>query len=132
MEKIMKNNLGSSIILAVAFTVSAQQVLASGGGGGAVTPPRPGATDAFTATKALRATLINIDTEKSAITIKVDKGREVTLLLDKKTKYRAEDAKDFGGRKDLKLEDLAADINVRVLFKESDKTVVEVKVLKKK
>ncbi len=107
-------------------------VMASGGGSGAISPPRPGARDVFTPTKASRGTIIRIDEEKNTITFKDTKDREITLALDKKIKYRAEDALDFGGRKELNREDLKPDLDIRIVYRESDKTAVEVKILKKK
>lgn len=121
----------SSFLVSVVLGVVTLPAMASGGGGGAITPPRPGASDAFAMTKTVRGTLVKLDVEKNTITVKDAKDKEFTLNLGKKTKYHAEDAKDFGGRKDLKPEDISANSNLKVTFQEIDKTVVEIKVLKK-
>ncbi len=107
-------------------------VRASGGGGGAVAPPRPNAADAFNPTKAVRGTIDGFDRAGGKLTVKDDKNRTVSITFDAKTKLRAEDPKEFNGRKNLTPEDLAAATAVRVVYRETDRLAVEVKVLKKK
>ncbi|HNG95965.1 MAG TPA: hypothetical protein PLB32_24395, partial [Acidobacteriota bacterium] len=67
---------------------------------------------------------------KNTVTIKDQKNREFTLTLTKKTKFKAEDAAAFGGRKDLTVSDLVANASVKVMYQELDKMAVEIKVLK--
>ncbi|MEW6736012.1 MAG: hypothetical protein AB1489_32255 [Acidobacteriota bacterium] len=120
------------LTLSMAYVLSVSPALASGGSGGAISAPRAGASDAFTPTKSVRATLIKIDEEKQTITVKDNKGQELTLTLNKKTKYRAEDSKQFDGRKDLQLSDLTADIDVKVVYQQTNSQAIEIKVLKKR
>ncbi len=111
--------------------LSASSATASGGGGGAISVPRPGASDAFTITKSERGRLLRLDLEKRVLVIKDKKEREVSLLLDSKTKFRPEDPKEYAGRKELKPSELQAGADLKIIYRESDRTAVEVKVLKK-
>ncbi len=120
----------SGLSALLGLTLLAGPALASGGGGGAISPPRPGATDAFAPTKAVRATVLSVDTAKNTVTIKDQKNRELILTLTKKTKFKAEDSAAFGGRKDLTVSDLVANTSVKVMYQEVNKMAVEIKVLK--
>ncbi|MBX7222961.1 MAG: hypothetical protein K1Y36_23635 [Blastocatellia bacterium] len=128
-------NLKRSIILLgllVALGSDSAIALASGGGGGAIAPPRPGASDAFAMTKTVKGSFVKLDAEKSTLVIKdANKNQELTLTINKKTRFRAEDPKDFGGRKELKADEIASNTAVKVIYQEIDKAVVEIKVLKK-
>lgn len=119
------------LIAFVLLLLSTASVKASGGGGGAISVPRPGASDAFTITKSERGNLLRIDLEKRVLVIKDKKERELSLLIDSKTKFKPEDPKDYAGRKELKAAELQAGMSLKVVYRESDRTAVEVKVLKK-
>lgn len=117
--------------LLIRFASLTVDVYASGGGGGAIAPPRPGASDAFAMTKTVKGSFIKFDGEKNTLIVKDAKDRELTLMVSKKTRYRAEDPQDYAGRKDLKPEEFTPNTAVKVIYQEIDKTVVEIKVLKK-
>lgn len=120
----------SFLIFAMVF-LAVISAYASGGGGGAVSVPRPGAVDAFAITKNVKATLTAIDPESRQISFRDDKRRELTFSFDKKVKVKAEEPKSFNGRKELRLDDLESGLNVKITYRESDKVITEIKVLKK-
>ena len=117
--------------LLVVFSMMTTDGFASGGGGGAIAPPRPGASDAFAMTKTVKGSFIKFDGEKNTLIVKDAKNRELTLMVSKKTRFRAEDPQDYAGRKDLKPEEFTPNTAVKVIYQEIDKTVVEIKAIKK-
>lgn len=117
--------------LMVLILLSTGAIWASGGGGGAISVPRPGASDAFTITKSERGNLLRIDLERRVLTIRDKKEREVSILIDSKTRFKPEDPKEYAGRKELKPTELQPGMSLKIVYRESDRTAVEVKVLKK-
>ncbi len=103
---------------------------ASGGSGGAVATPRPDAKDAFVPTRSVRGELVKIS--ENSVTVRDAKGRETTVALDGKTKFKTEDKTLFSGKTKLAATDFNSGLNVRVLYREGDKTAVEIKALKPK
>lgn len=103
---------------------------ASGGSGGAVATPRPDAKDDFVPTRSLRGELVKIS--ENSLTVRDAKGKETTVALDGKTKFKTEDKSLFAGKTKLAGNDFNSGLNVRVLYREGDKTAVEVKALKPK
>lgn len=101
---------------------------ASGGSGGAVATPRPDSKDNFVPTRSLRGELVKIS--ENSVTVRDAKGKETTVALDGKTKFKTEDKALFSGKTSLAGNDFNAGLNVRVLYREGDKTAVEVKALK--
>lgn len=117
-------------LTACLLVISHADVLASGGSGGAVATPRPDTADNFVPTRSVRGELIKIS--ESSVTVRDGKGVETTVALDSKTKFKAEDKAAFSGKGKLEARDLSAGISVRIVYREGDKTAVEVKALKKK
>jgi hypothetical protein len=123
-----KNAMFAFLVLVIALM--AAPAFASGGSGGAVSTPRPTFSDDFVPTKSFRGELVRIS--ESEVTIRDAKGRETTLAVNPKTKFRTEDKNAFSGKTKLSANDFTEGLGVRVLYREDDRVAVEVKALKKK
>ncbi len=113
----------------MSFRASAH-ALTSGGSGGVVALPGPEARDEFTISRSLRGELRAI--RNSSITLRDAKGRETTLAFNRETRFRTEDKSAFGGRSRLTADDLVPGVHLRVLYREKDRTALEIKILKPK
>ena len=110
--------------------ISLDNVFASGGSGGAVAKPRPDAKDNFVLTRSVRGKLVKIS--EDSLTVRDAKGNDTTIALDETTKFKTQGKTLFSGSTRPAGNDFNVGLNVRVLYREGDRTAVEVKALKPK
>jgi hypothetical protein len=112
-------SLALAFLLIAPFSAFAQGSRSSGG---------PASPDTFNVLRHVTGVLVSADAEEGALVVKPDGGEEnVTFKVLPKIRLSAEKKTPLAGRKDLALSDYAPGQPVKVTFRATDRTAVELR-----
>ncbi len=117
----MKRISGLCLFICLLSTAAYAQGSGSSGAISSASAERP-----FAVTRTVTGKVTEIRIAGKLIVIADHKGKKYELRIDGKTKFRADEKTEFGGRKDLALDDFQAGQEVRIVFRDMDKTAMMV------
>ncbi len=107
------------------FVLLSTAALAQGSGStGSLSTAR--AERPFAVTRIVLGKVAAIRVNDKLIVIEDSKGKKYEIKTDGKTKFRADDKTEFSGKKNLALDDFQVGQEVKIVFREMDKTAMAV------